>query len=107
MQKSDINNQVGKTPVIFSGKSQPKPTDGEIYKNLVTITGGSLSVCTNDNSGTEIIMDAQKSFLYDTNDPSGGILWVQKQLLIGKNKAQRGWATIDIDIEHSPALFIL
>ena len=104
IQKSTTTGEVGSIPIVFSGKSEPKPTDGFLYKNLVTITAGNLSVCGSDGSDNVIENIGVGNPLYNETDPSGGIIWCQKQLLMGKDKGRKGWATIDINInEHSPA----
>ena len=104
IQKSTTTGEVGGMRVVFSGNSEPKPSDGLKYKNLVTITSGNLSVCASDGSDNLIKNIEVGNPLYDPIHPEGGIIWCQNQLLIGKNKSRKGWATIDINIrQNSPA----
>ena len=118
------DNKAGKTPVTLSGIDVlPEELPGgdkekQIFRNLLTIRAGNLSVCGVSGESFEVyttpnnpISKLPNGNATTTNngivatDISGGIIWAERQLLVGPHKSNKNWAVIDIEtVDRAPAL---
>ena len=112
------------TPVTLSGVDVlPEELPGgdnekNIFKNLLTIRAGNLSVCGVSGESLEVYtspgnpiseLPNGNASTSTTNiiasDISGGIIWAERQLLVGPHKYNKNWAVIDIEtVNKAPAL---
>ena len=85
------------------------------FQNALTVRAGNLSVCgisgedrrviTEDGNPISKMPGNAATGIPDALDVSGGIIWAERQLLIGPNKFRNNWAVIDAQtVAEAPAL---
>ena len=102
IQKNEDDDFSGGTPITFSGGVWSKEDASGVigFQNALTIRQGNLSVVTENGENIKVT-DTASSLLTSFQDYSGGIIFAEKQLLIGtttdtKNGNNRsGYAIID------------